>query len=115
MPSRAPLTPSRCPTLCPTLWWPPWPARDRPRPPTAGGGRGGGKGAGEGRGAAPAPASPPGAPQCSGLPQNYLTKARTADQVHNGTAEGTVGPVEQKLVSLGEVRGIVAGNFGEVS
>ena len=28
---------------------------------------------------------------------------------------GTVGPVERKLVELGEVRGVVAGNFVEVS
>ena len=31
------------------------------------------------------------------------------------TPVGTMGPVERKLVELGEVRGIVAGNFGEVS
>ena len=41
--------------------------------------------------------------------------AREADRVHNHTHEGTVGPVERKLVELGEVHGIVAGNFGEVS
>ena len=29
--------------------------------------------------------------------------------------QGTVGPVERKLLELGEVRGIVSGNFGEVS
>ena len=34
---------------------------------------------------------------------------------HNQTPEGTVGPVERKLMELGEVQGIVSGNFGEVS
>ena len=49
------------------------------------------------------------------LPQEYLSKARGADQKHNQIPAGTVGPVERKLVELGEVRGIVSGNFGEVS
>ena len=49
------------------------------------------------------------------LQQEYLVKAREADRVHNHTPVGTIGPVERKLVQLGEVRGIVAGNFGEVS
>ena len=31
------------------------------------------------------------------------------------TPEGTVGPVERKLAELGEVQGVVSGNFGEVS
>ena len=34
---------------------------------------------------------------------------------YNQVQQGTVGPVERKLLELGEVRGIVAGNFGEVS
>ena len=41
--------------------------------------------------------------------------AREADRQHNGTPANTIGPVERKLVELGEVRGIVGGNFGEVS
>ena len=49
------------------------------------------------------------------LPQEYLTKAREADRKHNLTPVDTVGPVERKLVELGEVQGIVSGNFGEVS
>merc|ERR1712004_137593 len=49
------------------------------------------------------------------LPQEYLSKARAADQKYNNTERGTVGPVERKLLELGEVRGIVSGNFGEVS
>ena len=49
------------------------------------------------------------------LPQEYLNKARGADQTHNQIPVGTIGPVERKLVELGEVQGIVAGNFGEVS
>ena len=54
-------------------------------------------------------------PQADLLPQEYLNKARAADQNHNQIQVGTIGPVERKLVELGEVRGIVAGNFGEVS
>ena len=34
---------------------------------------------------------------------------------YNEVQPGTVGPVERKLLELGEVRGIVSGNFGEVS
>ena len=49
------------------------------------------------------------------LPQEYLNKARAADQKYNDVQPGTVGPVERKLLELGEVRGIVSGNFGEVS
>ena len=49
------------------------------------------------------------------LQQEYMGKAREADRVYNHTPVGTVGAVERKLVELGEVRGIVAGNFGEVS
>ena len=49
------------------------------------------------------------------LPQEYLDKARKADRKYNGTLPGEVGGVEQKLVDLGEVRGVVCGNFGEVS
>ena len=49
------------------------------------------------------------------LPEEYREKAATADQTHNGVQEGTVGPCEQRLIDLGEVRGLVAGNFGEVS
>ena len=49
------------------------------------------------------------------LPQEYLNKAKAADRVHNQIPAGTVGPVERRLNQLGEVRGIVAGNFGEVS
>ena len=49
------------------------------------------------------------------LPQEYLEKARAADRKFNGVLPGEVGGVEQKLIDLGEVRGIVAGNFGEVS
>jgi hypothetical protein len=49
------------------------------------------------------------------LQQEYIVKAREADRVYNHTPVGTIGAVERKLVELGEVRGIVAGNFGEVS
>ena len=53
--------------------------------------------------------------RADGLQQSYLGKARDADRNHNNIPPGTVGPVEQKLISLGEVRGIVSGNFGEIS
>ena len=42
-------------------------------------------------------------------------KARAADRNYNGTALGEVGRVESKMVELGEVRGVVCGNWGEVS
>ena len=48
------------------------------------------------------------------LPLDYLKKARAADR-RSGAAEGEVGRVEAKLVGMGEVRGLVVGNFGEVS
>ena len=48
------------------------------------------------------------------LPSEYLKKARAADR-RSGAAEGEVGRVEAKLVGMGEVRGLVVGNFGEVS
>ena len=48
------------------------------------------------------------------LPKEYMDKAKIADR-RQGVAEGEVGRVEAKLVSLGELKGIVAGNFGEVS
>ena len=49
------------------------------------------------------------------LPEEYREKAATADTVHNRVEEGVVGQCEQRLADLGEVRGLVAGNFGEVS
>ena len=48
------------------------------------------------------------------LQKEYINKARGADRLQ-GVPEGVVGRVEEKLISLGEVRGIVAGQFGEVS
>ena len=49
------------------------------------------------------------------LPHEYLLKARGADRKYNGVPDGQVGPTERKLLQLGEVRGLVAGNWGEVS
>ena len=49
------------------------------------------------------------------LQNEYLNKARCSDRTYNGVQQGVVYPVEKKLLELGEVRGIVAGNFGEVS
>ena len=51
----------------------------------------------------------------SSLQEEYLRKARTADRLHGGAQEGGIGRVENKLISLGPVQGIVCGNFGEVS
>ena len=48
------------------------------------------------------------------LQMEYVKKARAADR-RMGVREGTVGPVETKLLSLGNVAGVVLGNFGEVS
>ena len=41
--------------------------------------------------------------------------ARAADRKYNNTPEGQVGRVESKLVELGEISGLVCGNFGEIS
>ena len=48
------------------------------------------------------------------LPDEYTAKAKAADR-RQGVPEGQQGRVEARLVSLGELRGLVAGNFGEVS
>ena len=52
--------------------------------------------------------------RASQLQGEYIAKARAADRRH-GVGEGVVGRVEAKLVSLGQVQGLVAGQFGEVS
>ena len=49
------------------------------------------------------------------LPQEYIGKAQEADRKYNGVQPGVIGGVKQKLISLGEVRGVVAGNFREFS
>ena len=49
------------------------------------------------------------------LNKEYLVKARAADRQYGGVEVGRVGPVEAKLASLGQVRGLVFGNFGECS
>ena len=48
------------------------------------------------------------------LQGEYERKARAADR-RQGVPKGAVGRVEEKLVSLGKIAGIVLGNFGEVS
>ena len=53
--------------------------------------------------------------RASQLQKEYIQKARAADRRYNEVPEGEVGPVEQKLLQLGEIRGVVAGNWGEVS
>ena len=45
------------------------------------------------------------------LPAEYGAEARAADR-RQGVQEGEVGRVEAKLVGMGEVRGIVSGNYG---
>ena len=53
--------------------------------------------------------------RASELNGEYIRKARNTDQQYCGTAPGTTGPVETKLGSLGEVKGVVVGAFGEGS
>ena len=49
------------------------------------------------------------------LHQEYLNKARKADQDFGGTEPGTVGGVERKLLTFPKVEGLVFGNWGEAS
>ena len=49
------------------------------------------------------------------LNAEYIKKARNTDQQYCGTVRGTTGPVETKLGTLGEVKGVVVGEFGEGS
>ena len=49
------------------------------------------------------------------LNAEYIKKARNTDQKYCGTLQGNTGPVETKLGSLGEVKGVVVGAFGEGS
>ena len=45
----------------------------------------------------------------------YVIKARNTDRNYCGVPEGTIGPVENKLISMGLVKGVVFGAFGECS
>ena len=49
------------------------------------------------------------------LHQEYINKARKADQEFWGVQPGTVGAVERKLLTFPQVEGLVFGNWGEVS
>ena len=49
------------------------------------------------------------------LQQEYIEKNREADRVYNHMPPCTTGTVEHNLVELGEIRGIMAGNLGEIS
>ena len=49
------------------------------------------------------------------LHHTYVVKARNTDRKYCGTPAGVTGPVENKLASMGEVKGIVFGAFGEAS
>ena len=53
--------------------------------------------------------------RASQLQQEYIQKARATDRQYCGTTADTTGPVESKLATLGEVKGIVVGAFGEGS
>ena len=44
------------------------------------------------------------------LHQTYIGKARTTDQRYCGTPAGETGPVENKLISMGQVEGLVFGH-----
>ena len=49
------------------------------------------------------------------LNQEYLDKARKADQDHGGVQPGILGGVERKLLTFPKVEGLVFGNWGEAS
>ena len=49
------------------------------------------------------------------LQGEYAEKARKADRQFVGTEEGSVGPVENKLLQYGDLQGLVVGAFGEGS
>ena len=49
------------------------------------------------------------------LHQEYVEKARKADQLYGGVQPGQDGAVERKLESFPKVEGIVFGNWGETS
>ena len=49
------------------------------------------------------------------LHQEYVAKARKADQVYGGVEPGQIGGVERKLLSFPKVEGLVFGAWGEAS
>ena len=49
------------------------------------------------------------------LAKEYSDKARHIDTQYNGTTEDQVGPVEQKLKSYGDIKGLVVGQFADCS
>ena len=49
------------------------------------------------------------------LHDEYVMKARRADQDHGGVGQGVVGGVERKLLNFPKVEGLVFGNWGEAS
>ena len=51
----------------------------------------------------------------AGVNDENVTKARSSDQINGGAEQGTVGPAETKLLSFGEMKGLVFGHFGECS
>ena len=49
------------------------------------------------------------------IQNEYVRKARKADQKWCGTPAGTQGPIEQRLLQYGPVFGLSVGGFGEVN
>ena len=54
-------------------------------------------------------------PEQNSCHKNTSKKTKEVDRKYSQVPEHTVGPVQRKLLELGDVKGIVAGNFGEVS
>ena len=54
-----------------------------------------------------------GAVRAEGLGSEYANKARRLDARYCGCGRGEVGPVESKLRTYGQVRGLVFGAWGE--
>ncbi|CAE8642970.1 unnamed protein product [Polarella glacialis] len=57
----------------------------------------------------------PVARRAEAIPREYAAKAMRLDTLHCGTAPGCIGPVQQRLLALGTVRGLVFGSWGEAS
>ena len=49
------------------------------------------------------------------MPKSYINKAKKLDKDHNKTTPDNVGPVQQRIIELGDVRAPVVGAFNEIS
>lgn len=47
------------------------------------------------------------------VPREYRTKFSTLDRLYNGTVRGQVGPLQERLQSMGDLQCLVVGRFGE--